>query len=187
MPKLIAAINMTLDGYCDHTSGIADEETHAHYNALMQQCGTLLYGRVTYQLMESFWPNIVAAPTGEPAFDAFAQLIDDMPKVVFSRTLTEVTWHNTTLKHTLVPEEILALKASADKDLAAGSPSMIVQLLQLGLVDELQLCIHPVIAGGGLALFKDIHARMDLQLLWSKPFRCGAVVHTYAPKAEGGV
>ncbi len=69
MPKLIAAINMTLDGYCDHTSGIANEETHAHYNDLMRQVGLLLYGRVTYQLMEDFWPGIVAEPVGEPAFD----------------------------------------------------------------------------------------------------------------------
>lgn len=179
MPRLIAAINMTLDGYCDHTSGIADEEIHAHYNDLLRNMGGLLYGRVTYELMEEFWPNIVANPTGEPAFDDFARLIDEIPKYLFSRTRTEAPWRNTTLRHALVREEIVALKAAADKDLGAGSPSLIVQLLKMGLVDELQLCIHPVIAGGGLALFKDIQQRMDLIHAWSKPLRCGAMVQAY--------
>lgn len=181
MPRLIAAINMTLDGYCDHTSGIADEEIHVHYNDLLRKMGGLLYGRVTYELMEEFWPGIVANPSGVPATDDFARLIDEIPKYLFSRTRTEAPWRNTTLMHALVPEEIMALKEASDKDLAAGSPSLITQLLKMGLIDELQLCIHPVIAGGGLALFKDIHARMDLLHVWSKPLRCGAVVHAYVP------
>src|SRR4051812_24360730 len=110
MRKLIAAINMTLDGFCDHTAIRPDDEIHEHYNELLRNTGTLLYGRVTYQLMESYWPLIVKNPTGNQAEDGFALLIDDIEKIVFSRTLNHVDWKNTTLKNEVLAEDILALK-----------------------------------------------------------------------------
>ena len=90
MRKLIAAINMSLDGFCDHTEMIADNELLQHYNELLSNTGTLIYGRITYQLMESYWPTVVKNPTGNKPSDEFAVLIDNISKIVVSRTLKNV-------------------------------------------------------------------------------------------------
>ena len=184
MGKLIAAMNMTLDGFCDHTAGIANEETHQHYSELLSNADTLIYGRVTYQLMESYWPNVVANPTGVNSTDEFAVLIDNISKIVFSRTLQDVFWKNTMLKKEIIKEEILELKQSHEKEsknILVGSPSLIVALTQLKLIDEFQLAIHPVILGSGLPLFKNIKDKVDLELLKTKTFRCGVVINYYEP------
>ena len=181
MRKLIAAINMTLDGFCDHTAMIADEEIHEHYNDLLRNAGGLIYGRITYQLMESYWPSVVRNPTGNKPMDDFAVLIDDIPKIVYSRTLKNVVWKNSTLKKEIIKEEILELKQQAGKNLFAGSPSLIVALTNLDLIDEYQLCVHPVILGNGLPLFKNIKDRIDLKFLKTKTFGCGAVMLYYEP------
>jgi dihydrofolate reductase len=138
MRKLIATMNMTLDGFCDHTAMIADDEVHEHYNELLRDAGILIYGRITYQLMESYWPTVVKNPTGNKPTDDFAVLIDNVSKIVFSRTLQQVDWKNTELKKEVVKEEILTLKQShhgGSKNMFVGSPSLIVALAQLGLVD----------------------------------------------------
>jgi dihydrofolate reductase len=83
MRKLIAGINVTLDGFCDHTSMIPDEEIHQHYSEVLRSAGTILFGRITYQLMESYWPSVVKNPTGNKAMDEFAVTIDNIPKIVF--------------------------------------------------------------------------------------------------------
>ena len=181
MRKLIAAINMTLDGFCDHTAGIADDELHQHYNELLSNAGAIIYGRVVYQLMESYWPTVVKDPTGNKPMDEFAVLIDNISKIVFSRTLKHVDWKNTTLKKEVIKEEILELKQQAGKDILVGSPSLIVALTQLGLVDEYQLGVQPIVLGSGLPLFKDIKDRIDLKLLKTKTFGCGAVFLYYEP------
>src|SRR5204863_6024971 len=131
MRKLIAAINMTLDGYCDHTAGIADDEIHQHYNELLSNADTLLYGRITYQLMESYWPSVVKNPTGNKPMDDFAILIDNISKIVYSRTLNNIEWKNTTLKNKIIKEEILELKKShngGSKNILVGSRGLIVAL-----------------------------------------------------------
>jgi dihydrofolate reductase len=181
MAKLIAAMNMTLDGFCDHTAMTADDEIHQHYSDLISNSGTLLYGRITYQLMESYWPSVVKTPTGNKATDEFAVSIDNVPKIVFSRTLESVDWKNTELKRQVVKEEILELKQQAGKDILVGSPSLIVACAQLDLVDEYQLGVHPTIVGSGLTLFKNITDRIDLKLLKTKTFGCGAVFFYYEP------
>jgi dihydrofolate reductase len=181
MAKLIAAMNMTLDGFCDHTAMTADEEIHQHYSDLIKNSGTLLYGRITYQLMESYWPSVVMTPTGNKAMDDFALAIDNAPKIVYSRTLENVDWKNTTLKNEIVKEEILDLKQKAGKDILVGSPSLIVALGNLELIDEYQLGVHPTVIGSGLPLFKNITDRIDLKLLKTKTFGCGAVIHYYEP------
>ena len=181
MRKLIAAINMTLDGFCDHTAMIADEEIHQHYNELLRNAGTLLYGRITYQLMESYWPSVVKNPTGNKPMDGFAVLIDNLPKIVFSRTLKNVGWKNSKLKKEVIKEEVSELKQQAGKNILAGSPSLIVALTQLDLIDEYQLCVHPVISGSGLPLFKNTRDSVNLKLLKTKTFGCGAVTLYYEP------
>jgi len=86
MRKLIAAINMTLDGFCDHMAMFADDEIHQHYNELLSDADTILFGRITYQLMESDWPSVVKNPTGNKPMDEFAVLIDNISKIVYGTT-----------------------------------------------------------------------------------------------------
>jgi len=181
MRKLIAAINMTLDGFCDHTAGIADEELHQHYNDLLRNADTLLYGRITYQLMESYWPSVVKNPTGNKPIDEFAVLIDNISKWVFSRTLRQVTWKNTALKNEVTKEEILELKRQEGKNILVGSPTLIITMAQLNLIDEYQLAIHPIILGHGLPLFKNIRDKINLTLLKTKTFGSGVVALYYEP------
>jgi len=179
MTKLVAAINMTLDGFCNHTAMIADDEIHQHYNELLSNAGTLIYGRITYQLMESYWPTVVKNPTGNKPMDEFAVLIDNISKIVFSRTLQHVVWKNTELKKEIIKEEILELKQLADKNILVGSPSLIVALAQLDLIDEYQLAVQPTILGTGLPLFKNITDRINLKLIKTKTFGCGAIALYY--------
>ena len=181
MKKLIAAINMTLDGFCDHTAMIADEEIHQHYNELLSNADTLIYGRITYQLMESYWPSVVKNPTGNKPMDEFAVLIDNISKIVFSRTLKNVDWKNTKLKKEVIKKEVLELKQQAGKHILVGSPSLIVALTQLELIDEYQLGVQPTVLGSGLPLFKNITDRIHLKLLKTKTFGCGAVTLYYEP------
>ena len=181
MRKLIAAINMTLDGFCDHTAMIADDELHQHYNELLRNAGTLIYGRITYQLMESYWPSVVKNPTGNKPTDEFAVLIDNISKLVFSQTLKTVGWKNARLATRGIKDEILELKQQDGKDIFVGSPGLIVASMQLDLIDEYQLCVHPVIAGKGLPLFKNINERKTLKLIKTKTLRSGQITLYYQP------
>jgi dihydrofolate reductase len=180
MRKLIAAMNMTLDGFCDHTAMIADDEIHQHYSELLSNAGILLYGRITFQLME-YWKTVVKNPTGNKSTDEFATTIDNASKIVFSRTLQQVDWRNTKLKKEVVKEEILELKQQAGKPILVGSPGLIVTLTQLDVIDEYQISVHPTVIGSGLPLFKNIKERVDLTLLKTKTFGCGAVTFYYEP------
>ena len=142
MRKVIAAINMTLDGYCDHTAIDPDQEIHDHYTHLLRGGEVILYGRVTYELME-YWKPFVKKPSGERSMDDFALAIDRIEKVVFSRTLKSVDWHSARLANRSLEEEVMDLKSQKSGDIFVGSRSLIVQLLKMDLLDELQLCIHP--------------------------------------------
>lgn len=181
MRKVIAAMNMSLDGFCDHTELIADDEIHEHYNELLREAGTLVYGRITYQLMESYWPTLVKNPSGNKPTDDFAILIDDIQKVVFSHTLTGVQWRNSKLVRGDLEKEIAVLKQQPGKDIFIGSPGLIASAMDLGLVDEYQFSVQPIVLGSGLTLFKNITHRIDLQLLKTKTFRCGVVTFYYKP------
>ncbi len=178
MRKIIAAINMTVDGFCDHTAIDPDEEIHQHYADLLHSAGALLYGRVTYQLME-YWRTVLEQPTGNKATDAFAVVMDQTPKIVFSRTLKAVDWHSARLATLDPASEIAALKQQPGKDIYVGSPGLIISLMNLHLIDEFQLCVHPVIAAGGLPLFEKISDRTMLSLVKTKTFKGGAVILYY--------
>jgi dihydrofolate reductase len=184
MRKLIAAINMTVDGFCDHTAATPDDKIHQYFTDLLKESGTLLYGRTTYQLMESYWPTLVGKPSGVKHMDDFAVAIDNAEKIVFSRTLQNVSWKNTTLKNELTKEAIIALKQQSGNYILAGSPSMIVACTQFGLVDEYQLTVHPVILGKGLPLFKNIKDRIDLKLIKTRTFDSGPVTFFYEVKKK---
>lgn len=183
MAKIVAAMNMTLDGYCDHTSMSADDEIHQHYTELLLGSGAALYGRKTYELME-FWPPLVKNPSGNKAMDDFAVVMDNIPKIVFSRTLKKLKWKTAALAKRELEDEVRDLKQQEGKDILVGSPSLIAQLTQLRLIDEFQLAIHPTIVGSGLQLFKNITDRVDLRLTKAKIFGCSAILNYYEIAAE---
>lgn len=180
MRKLIAAINMTLDGVCDHTAGIADDELHQHYTELLGQAGAILYGRTTYQLME-FWRTLLENPSKEKSMNDFAIAINKIPKIVFSHTLKDVEWDSVRLSNQPIEEEVLELKQQSGRDILVGSRSLIIQLMKLNLIDEYQLCVHPVVAGSGLQLFENINDRTILKLFKTKIFSSGAISLYYEP------
>jgi len=181
MRRVVAAINMTLDGFCDHTSGVPDEEIHQHYTDLINNGGVILYGRITYQLMQ-FWPTLLKNPSGEKAMDDFAVAIDKIPKIVFSHTLknADLGWDSATLSTQSIEEKVKELKQQSGKDILVGSRSVIIQLMKLNLIDEYQFCIHPLVAGGGLPLFENIKVQTFLKLIKTKTFG-GAVMLYYGP------
>ena len=182
MRKVVAAINVTFDGFCDHTAGIANPEVHQHYTDLLNNSGAILYGRTTYQLMEGFWPTVVKNPTGNKTMDDFAVAVENVPKVLFSRTVKSVDWKNARLATKDLKGEVLELKQQSGKDILVGSPSLIAELTKLNLIDEWQLCVHPVITGKGLPLFKDITDRIVFNLAKIKPFKTsGHVTFYYTP------
>jgi dihydrofolate reductase len=178
MRKIIAGTNMTLDGFCDHTAIIPDEEIHLHYADLLSSAGIALYGRITYQLME-YWKTVVENPTGNKAMDEFAVVMDNIPKLVFSRTLKNLEWESARLAKRDIEEEVSELKQQPGKDILVGSPGLILSLMKLNLIDEYQFCVHPVIVGSGLPLFKNINDKVNLKLLKTKTFGCGAVILYY--------
>jgi dihydrofolate reductase len=180
MRKIIAAINMTIDGFCDHTAGIPDEEIHQHYADLLNNAGAILYGRITYQLMQ-FWQTLIKNPSGEKSMDDFAVAIDKVPKIVFSRTLKNTGWDSARLSDQSLEEEALELKRQSGKDIFVGSRSLIIQLMKLNLIDEFQLCVHPVVAGSGLPLFENVNDRTIFKLIKTKTFSGGAVTLYYEP------
>jgi dihydrofolate reductase len=183
MRKVIAAINMTLDGFCNHTAGIPDEEIHQHYTDMLNNGGVILYGRITYQLME-FWRAFLENPSEEKSMNDFAVAIDNIPKIVFSHTLNNVEWKSAIKANRDLKQTVLELKQSRDggsKDIFVGSRSLIIQLMKLKLIDEFQLCIYPVVAGKGLPLFENINDRTIFKLIKTKTFNGGAVILYYEP------
>lgn len=169
---------MTLDGFCDHTAVTPDEQIHQHYTDLLNEAGILLYGRITYQLME-FWRPFLEKPSGEKSMDDFAKAIDRIPKIVFSHTLKNVDWESAKLANRSLEEEVLELKNQPGKDIFIGSRSLMVSLANLGLIDEYQICVHPVLVGKGLPLFENIKDRMMLNLFKTKTFTSGAIILYY--------
>lgn len=174
---------MTVDGICDHTAGIPDVEIHQHYTELLGQGEAILYGRTTYQLME-YWRIFLENPAEEKSMNDFARAIDSIPKIVFSHTLKNIDWQSATIANCDLEETVLELKQQSGKDIFIGSRSLIIQLLKLKLVDELQLCIYPMVEGKGLTLFEDIHNRMIFKLEKIKIFNSGAIILYYKPTRE---
>ena len=134
---------MTLDGICDHTVGMPDEELHQHYTELLNDGGVLLYGRTTYQLMQ-YWQTLLKNPSGEKSMDDFALAIDKIPKIVFSHTLKNTGWESAKLATKEIETEVLELKKQSGKDILVGSRSLIIQLINHNLIDEFQICIYPM-------------------------------------------
>lgn len=174
---------MTLDGFCDHTAGLPDEEIHQHYAELLDNADVVLYGRITYKLMQ-YWQALLKNPSGEKSMDEFARAIDKIPKIVFSHTLRNTEWDSAKLSNKSLEEMVLELKQQPGRDILVGSRSLIIQLMKLNLIDEYQLCVHPVVAGNGLPLFENINDKTILKLIKTKTFSSGAITLYYQPSGQ---
>lgn len=183
MKKIIAAINMTIDSVCDHTAGLPDEEIHQYYVDLLHSADLILYGRTTYQLMQ-YWQTLIKNPSGEKTMDNFALAIDKIQKIVFSHKLKRTGWDSAKLATKPIEELVRELKQQPGKDILVGSRSLITQLMKLNLIDEYQLCVHPVIAGKGLPLFEHVNDRTIFKLIKTKIFSGGAITLYYEPANE---
>jgi dihydrofolate reductase len=177
MRKLIYAINLTLDGCCDHTKGIGDEELHEYYAQLLRSGDTFVYGRKTYELMVPFWPDIAKANSGPTqAMNNFAHAFNDVKKiVVFSRSLENVEQKNASIVRGNLKDEILKLKNQDGKIILTGGVDIPSQLIQLGLVDEFYFVIQPRLVGEGRRLFENTTLLENLKLVESKFFTSGCV------------
>ena len=152
MRKLIYAINITIDGCCDHTKGVADEELLDYYTQLVRDADLLVYGRKTYQLMVPYWPEIAKNQSETKAEIEFAQAFDSCNKIVFSRSLDSAEGRNTRIVRTHLHDEILKLKRERGKNIIVGGVDIPSQLIELGLVDEYRVVVQPIVAGEGRRL-----------------------------------
>jgi dihydrofolate reductase len=171
---------VTLNGFFagpDGDIGWAHDNEDNDYAADMLEGGnTLLFGRVTYEMMASFWPT----PMATKNMPAVAEGMNRAEKIVFSRTLTKADWKNTRIVKGNIEEEILKLKKTSPKGMTVlGSGSIVTQLAQRGLVDEYQIMVHPVALGAGRPMFEGIQRRIDLKLTGAKALKSGNVLLTY--------
>lgn len=185
MRKLIFAINVTIDGFADHTAMIADDELHDFFTKFLDDTDAVLYGRKTYQLMESYWPTAADDPNANKSTIEFANKINSVSKIVISKTLHEVSWNNSRIIKDNIIEEVLKLKNRPGKNLAVGSISTASFFINNDLIDEYWLLIHPVILGNGKKLFAGINNIIRLELINISRFKSGVVaLHYKAKKAE---
>ncbi|MCL5995890.1 MAG: dihydrofolate reductase family protein, partial [Chloroflexi bacterium] len=134
------------------------------------------YGRVTYQMMESYWPTVLTNPSSTKHEIEHARWIENVPKIVFSKTLEKVEWNNTRLIKENIAEEISKLKQQPGKDLVIfGSPGLAHSFMRLGLIDEYRLTVNPIILGSGKPLFRNVEDKMKLKLLKAQTFNSGVV------------
>ena len=183
MRKLFAFNMISLDGFFEGPNQDinwhnVDEEFNEFAIEQTSTIGTILFGRVTYQLMESYWPT----PDALKNDPVIAGLMNSLPKIVFSKTLDEAEWNNTRLVKDNIVEEILKLKQQTGKELAVfGSANLLSTLMQMDLVDEHRIIINPLVLGKGVPLFKKVDEKINLRLLKTRIFKSGNVLLYYEP------
>lgn len=178
--KLVFAINVTMDGFADHTAVIADAELHDFHTNLLDSVDTILFGRKTYELLESFWPNADKDPMSTRSMIDFANKINPIHKIVFSTTLDRVTWNNTDLIRNNMIEEVIRLKHQGGKNLGIGGISIASELAEHDLIDEFWFLVQPILLGKGKRLWQGINNKMNLKLIDTITLRSGVVVLHYA-------
>jgi dihydrofolate reductase len=177
MRKVIVSNMASLDGFFEGPNKeldwhVVDEEFLAYAKDMLRNADTLVFGAVTYELMAAYWPT---APS-----DEIADRMNNLPKIVFSRTLQGVAWNNSRLVRNNIQEEISKLKQQPGKDIVIlGSARLASFLLQLGLIDEYRVILNPVLIGSGKPLFAGIHERIRLKLLATRVFASGVVLLSY--------
>jgi dihydrofolate reductase len=182
MRNVIYAINITLDGCCDHTKQLADEEVHEYFTNLMRDVDLLVFGRKTYQLMVPYWPDVAKNHSGDTkAENDFAQAFASKTLVVFSQSLDRAGDKNTRIVRTNPRDEILELRREQGKNILLGGVAVPSQLIELGLVDEFRFVVQPIIAGEGRRLLEGVslQEKFQLKLVESKIFKSGCVALRY--------
>ena len=181
MRNLIFGINTTLDGCVDHTNQFADEETHEYWTHLMRDADLLVYGRITYQLMVPFWPEVAKNQSMDKASNEFARAFDSVNKIVFSRSLESAEDKNTRIVRGNLHDEILKLKQAEGKNILLGGVSIPSQLIELGLVDEYRFVVGPIVVGEGRRLLEGVSLpeRLQVKLVDTKIFKSGCVALRY--------
>ncbi len=181
MRKVISLMHVSLDGFTAGPNGelewaLVDEETYQYVADLLATVDTALYGRVTYHMMEGYWPTVPANPSSTKEDLQHAHWVENVHKIVFSRTLESVSWNNTRLVKENIADEVARLKHLPGKDLMIfGSPSIVHTLTQRGLIDEYRININPVVLGSGIPLFKDVKEQIAFELLETRTFHSGVV------------
>jgi dihydrofolate reductase len=183
MRKLFVFDLVTLDGYFEGPNREIDwHNVDAEFNEyaieMLNSVDTLLFGRVTYELMAGFWPT----PDAMKNDPIVAERMNNLSKVVFSRSLDKVEWHNSRLVKNNIEEEIRKMKNQTGKDMVIlGSGSIVSAFTQLGLIDEYRIMVNPVVLSRGNSLFKGIKNRINLKLIRTRPFKSGNVLLSYEP------
>ncbi|HXZ32106.1 MAG TPA: dihydrofolate reductase family protein [Terriglobales bacterium] len=181
MRNVIYAINITLDGCCDHTKTIADEQLLEYFTDLLRDVDLLVFGRKTYQLMVPYWPDVAKDQSATKADREFARAFDSKQLVVFSQSLDKAEGKNTRIVRTKPQDEILKLKQEQGKNILLGGVAIPSQLIELGLVDEFHFVVQPIIAGEGRRLLEGVslQEKLQLKLAESKIFKSGCVALRY--------
>ncbi|KAB8140330.1 deaminase [Chloroflexia bacterium SDU3-3] len=184
MRPLRYSINITLDGCCDHQSISPDEELHRHAAETIARADALLFGRVTYEMMEIAWREPAQTGARPDWMDEwmlpFAQTIDATKKYVVSSTLDQVDWNAELLRGDL-GQAVRQLKQEPGRGLYVGGVRLPLALAELGLIDEYEFIVHPKVAGHGPTLFAGLSQHVDLRLVGQIPFSSGAVAMQYVP------
>ena len=180
MRRIVLVTSVSVDGYIeapgrDISWHRVDDEVHQHFNEVLGAMGAFLEGRVTYELMEEYWPTADQDPASPPEIAEFAQIWRRTPKIVYSRTLEHVG-PNVTLVRDVVAEEVQALKAQPGGDLVIGGARLAAEFHRLDLVDEFRIYVHPVLIGDGTPLFARDEARRPLRLIETRTFGNGVVL-----------
>jgi dihydrofolate reductase len=189
MRKIILSIPITLDGYIEGPHREldwvnADDELHEFFTQQLKNSDLLLFGRVAYELLASYWPTATSDPALPRGMLDFANTINPLPKIVYSTTLEDAGW-NTSIRRSVIPEEIMEMKNQTGKNIAlSGGASIAQTFLSHGLVDEIRLMVQPVAIGNGKSLFGGIQDAIKLEFLWQQTFQSGAVALCYHPDGQ---
>jgi dihydrofolate reductase len=175
------SINVTLDGCCDHREGIADEELHRHATESLAQADALLFGRVTYQMMEEAFRLSTRTEEMPEWTELFARTIDAAKKYVVSSTLDEVDWNADLIRGDL-KTAVEGLKREPGEGLFVGGVQLPLALAELGLIDEYEFVVHPRVAGHGPTLFEGLSKPLELRLVSRQEYASGAVAMRYEPR-----
>ena len=187
MRKVILSNSVTLDGFFEGPNKeldwhIVDEEGKEYAIDLLGNVDALLFGRVTYQLMADYWPAAATNPSTPKSDLEIADKMNNLPKIVFSKTLQEVKWNNSRLVKENIAEEISKMKQQPGKDMVIfGSGSIVSIFMQHGLIDEYRIIVNPIVLGNGNPLFKGIYGKQNLKLLRTRVFSSGEVILYYEP------
>ena len=179
MGLLTFSLNVTLDGCCDHREGIADDELHRYFTGLMDAAGAMLWGRTTYELMESAFPALARDEKAPRAMREWARKLEAKPKYVVSDSRRDFPWNNTFRVEGDLSEAVRQLKEKTPDGVLVGSPMLSATLERMGLIDEYRIVVHPIFAGHGPTLFQGLERSRHLELVSTKRLKSGVMALHY--------